>query len=149
MNASFFDFQRLDFSCGPACLRMLLRARGTEVTEEELVMQCLADPHAGTDARRMSQVLRRHGIGSRLSRRLTKRDLLGFSRDGTHVILNYREPGEEVGHYALLAHAADEGVTLMDPTHGPDFFLPWKEFLPRWYGHRSPLKDRGRGIILS
>ena len=144
-----FFRQKTDYTCGPACIRMVLAASGKHISEQPLAKLAHADKVKGTETRDLRRVLQGQNMQVRLTRKLMRDELVKLLNDHRLVIINYRMPVEEVGHYALAIGVTKEGIILHDPSRGPKFTLSWNEFLPRWYGYKSPYKHQGRGIVIA
>jgi hypothetical protein len=113
--------QEDDWSCGPATIRMMLRVAelpdpGNTVLKNELH----ATPRSGSSTRTMEEVLRARSSAMKVrcedgaSLELL-RDLL---REGWIIAIQFREPEEGVGHYALVEGISPHAVQFCDPMHG-------------------------------
>lgn len=139
--------QETDWTCGPACLRMLLAARGIRVSERRLAAACNTTAAKGTSPRDLARAARAWGCVLRLSARLRIADLRRLLARGVPVVVNYREPSEEVGHYAVAVALGPRTITLQDPCNGRHFRLPIAAFRRRWYGHENRSTNGGRGLF--
>lgn len=126
---------------------MVLGYYNIEVSEKQLSKQAHANSRDGIHAVDLAQVLRTYGLKTILTRRMNQRMLEQLIARDIPVIVNYRMPKEEIGHYAVAVDYSKKTITLADPELGPRYTMLWSEFLPRWYGHRSPYKTQGRGIV--
>lgn len=142
-----FFAQQTEYTCGAASMRMLLAMAGIRRTEKELARDAKATKAAGIDAPRLATTLRRHGLPVVLTRRLRTTGLKDLLKKKVPVIVNYRMPGENIGHYGVAYGLSANGVIIADPTLGPRLTFSWKEFKGCWYGHRSPIKGAGRAFV--
>ncbi len=140
--------QQTTYTCGPAVLRMLAGALGRPVSERRLSRLCLTSAKRGTPNTVMA-ILGKALLGVRTYPAATWKQLESALEHGHPVVVNYREPGEEAGHYAIAVGLNDEAIVLFDPWHGPRFSLPVEEFRQRWLGHRTRRADRGWMMVLA
>lgn len=137
MEIPFFK-QETDYTCGAACVRMILASFGIKKSEKELAKIMGSSSRTGTWNRqfpilaeelKMSYIVRRHATPNDV-RRMLKR---GFS-----LVISFFDPKEKVGHYAVVKSATASKIFLIDPWHGPNESYSWKEFLPLWKSSLDP-----------
>lgn len=139
--------QETDYTCGAACMRILLEGQGVILPEKTLAKEALASKESGIDAVMLPRVLKKHGFPSRLTRRMSERELQKLLSKEIPVIVNYVMPKERVGHYSIAVGATKTAIEILDTDLGTIISMPWTVFKKLWYGHRSPIKNRGRAVI--
>lgn len=141
-----FHLQRADHTCGPAALRMLLAFHGIRRSERELERALGTTEATGTTRRALIRCMRDAGFRVRAGVMIMD-DLETALASGHPVLVNYVEPSEEVGHFAVVTACDASTVTLADPWNGERFSLSRRAFSSRWYGHRTRDPRRGWGMI--
>lgn len=136
--------QQRDWSCGPACVRMVLRYFGEDVSESDLIEALSASDRDGTSPERIMQHLRARGLAVRQRRKADIRWLQLQASARTPVLVACQDwahkPGRtdyahswDNGHYAVVVAASPETVTLCDPSSKrPRRHIPAADFLARW-----------------
>lgn len=148
ISVPFFR-QKTEYSCGPACLRMMFAYHHTRVGEEVISESAGTNPRTGTARAAMLRAARMHGFVCRMSSNGTWSDVLQSLKEGMPVLINYREPSKEEGHYALVTGIRGDRVLLNDPWNGHPFSLPINELKRRWLGHRTREKNIGWMMTVS
>jgi predicted double-glycine peptidase len=135
------------YTCGPACLRMVLAWAGKSAVSEKQIARLVGTrPATGTTRRAMIGYLRKLGLSGSSLTKGTVADLRAALGGGTPIIVNYLEPFENEGHYAVAVGVDGTNIILHDPDHAAHFHMPLIAFAKRWLGHRS--KDKKRGWML-
>lgn len=135
-----FRWQQRDYTCGPASLAMCFAHQGAYVPERTLIRAAATTAADGTSHRGMIAAARRAGFHCYVRVHACVRELAPLLRRRLPVIVNYIEPSEETGHYAIVTGMSWRTVSLHDPWNGRDFRLPLRDFRRRWIDgeHRAP-----------
>lgn len=131
--------QLQDWSCGIAIYQMTMMALlSQEVGEAEGIKVLGTVPGSPTDNSRLVEVLASHPeldvreYSANLNPQLfsaTPQSILAPHLERKSVtIINYIEPEEGVGHYAIVQDVKETGIILADPTYGPHYFVDWSKF---------------------
>ena len=138
------------WSCGPACVNMLLRYYGVTESEAYLVDALQANERDGTAPEAIRRFL--VGRGFRTSRRGTLADLANAIKRGRPVIVDYQDHGPrgvnyadawDHGHYAVCVGVSETHVMLCDPSSKrPRRHLKTADFLARWHDIGFGLKPK-------
>lgn len=126
--------QWLDFTCGPVVLQMVLKYFRIPITRWRAIQLCRTARTTGTARRNLVAAVRSFGLHVHVHTNGTIRELEALTRRHVPVIVNYREPAEEEGHYAVVVGVTKKSIVLHDPYHGPHFRLTHAEFKQRWHG---------------
>lgn len=122
--------QETTYTCGPACMRMLLSAIGIHRKERTLARALRANKNTGTHEKNFVQYS--HDklkieyfsfIGATLEdikKRLKEYVVMICFRDG------------EVGHYAVVRKIGTKYITLADPGNGDYYKVELAEFSHKW-----------------
>jgi len=138
--------QSSDHTCGPASLRMLLRFHGIARTENTLAAALRTNEARGTNRADMVRIARAEGLRVRAGG-MTLEELRRETAAAGPVIVNYVEPHENVGHFAVALSVSEAAVMLADPWHGEEFALSVDDFSARWLGYKTRDPRRGWGMI--
>ena len=108
--------QETKFSCGPACLRMVLAALGTFKTEEELrlLSQCTEE---GTLPKDLVDAAKQLGFDARLEK-YSDLDKLKLELDASHypiVSLRVRSSPNVSRHVVVVVEISESGILVFDP----------------------------------
>jgi predicted double-glycine peptidase len=126
--------QQNDYYCGPTTVQMILGAHGIKQSQQALAKTMGTEPYSGTGRRALAKPLRGNGFRVRMKIHASTEEIRRLIREGWSVIVNYIEPEENIGHYALVTDVTPTHVVMHDPTHGPNFRIPRHSFLRRWRG---------------
>lgn len=134
--------QNTPYTCGPACLRMVLAAHGIVEPESTIAEAVNCTPEAGTSPANMAKYLRSKGFTAYGRRMLELADIKNGIKRGRLYIVCYQAwagPGVDYpttwshGHYAVVTNVAPHRVTLADPSaKKPRIHIEPYEFLSRW-----------------
>lgn len=129
--------QRLEFTCGPAVARMVLAYHGISVGSVRAWWQTHANQRTGTSRHNLTQMLRSYGLRVHAHHDGTLTEIRNWLTQRVPVIVLYREPLDNEGHYAVVIGCTAQSVVLCDPYHGPQFRLSQATFRRRWLGSRA------------
>lgn len=131
MNIPYYK-QKTDYTCGPACLKMVFEYLGEKTTKRELAAILNTTPEAGTHTDEMSRVARAHGFAAFEKRDASLEDIKDFISRDHPVIVDFIEPGEEERHFSVIVGFDENNFIFNDPWHGEGFTMPIDEFEKRW-----------------
>ena len=139
--------QETEYSCGPACLRMVLEAYGLSKTEGELreLTNCTV---LGTTAWDVVLAARALGFPSTRKYTVNLEELREQIISGLYPIVfvraRLRLDLRRQEHYAVVTAASETQVELLDPWRG-ECSIPTEEFLQDW---SRPVSDPPRGLTI-
>ena len=131
-------YQSSDDTCGAACMRMVLESIGIRKSERELtkVMDIKSVGFAGNgqftriaESFRLSYIVQRHA---------KVQDIVRLQKDGYRIIVNFIDPEENIGHFAVVKSTDKKFIHLLDPWHGPHQKLPLSVFKKNWKSMFEP-----------
>lgn len=126
--------QWLDFTCGPVVLQMVLKYFRMPISRWQAIRLCQTARATGTTRRHLVAAVRSFGLHVHAHGNGTIAELRKLTGRNVPVIVNYREPADNEGHYAIVVAVTARSVVLHDPYHGPRFRLSQREFMRRWHG---------------
>ena len=131
MKIPFFE-QETDYSCGAACLRMVLGAFGIRKSEAVLMNVLEKKGEPGTPNRSLPEVAEKFKLNYVVRRNASIADVKWCLGHGFGVIVSYFDAIEQVGHFGVVKKIDSKKIHLLDPWHGPLCCYSLKEFLPNW-----------------
>jgi predicted double-glycine peptidase len=132
-----FRKQKLNYTCGPVSVHMVLAHFGFRVEQADLIVEMKASPKTGTTHKNMVKALRKRGLHVFESSHWTIDELKRRVALGHPVIVNYQEPDEDASHYSVVIGYSNSRVILHDPWNGREFTLSDQEFCDRWYNYST------------
>jgi ABC-type bacteriocin/lantibiotic exporter with double-glycine peptidase domain len=81
----------------------------------------------------MLRVARQFGFVCHENRHGTIQNIRRFLARDIPVIVNYIEPSENIGHYAVVVDATTHELILNDPQNGKNFKISIPDFEKRWH----------------
>jgi predicted double-glycine peptidase len=133
------DFPRVlqerGYTCGPACLRAVLRYYGVRKSETFFAELLGTTKESGTAEPNIISLAKALDILVLCSEDFNLSDLAKYVRDGHPVLVTYVEPVEEESHYGIVIDVTEEYVRLREPSSNSDVFMERGDFLKRWYGY--------------
>lgn len=129
--------QNTDYTCGPASLAMALSFLGKHRSELSLSRLALTNEDTGTTHSNIVRVAKDEGFVTEVKRGASLGDLKTVVRLGLPVIVNYTEPFENVGHFAVVVGFERGNIILNDPANGKGFQLSETNILRRWKSGNS------------
>lgn len=119
--------QRTNYSCGPACLSMVLAFHGKTLDEQTLIRRTGTTPEDGLSPAGIARFLRKSRYSHKQQQRMTLSLLGAYLERGWPVIVAYQawphKPSEtdlgrswDHGHYSVVVGIRDARVCLVDPS---------------------------------
>src|SRR3989344_5528693 len=123
--------------CGPAVLKMILEFYGIRKSEKELAILAGTSLNAGTDEKKMQQVLRDFGLTTALKDNASLNDIKRYLNKSTPVIVDWFTRGRKDdsdsaiadGHYSIAVGLDKQHIYLQDPEIGKLRKIKRKDFL--------------------
>jgi ABC-type bacteriocin/lantibiotic exporter with double-glycine peptidase domain len=136
--------QKTLHDCGAACLQMIFEYFGKMKTQEELSKALCAGPDIWVTNEDLETIAQNEGLHTRSMTGATIEDLKGFIEKDIPVIINYIDPDNQEGHFAVVVDVTHMYIVLNDPWYGKDFPLPLSYILANW---RSYEGDRPQWLL--
>lgn len=111
---------------------MVLRCFGSRVTQTSLAKILGTTRAHGTARHRLATPLRTFGLSPVVSRNGSFPTIVRSRRAGALVIVNFVEPRENEGHFAVVTGLDARNITLNDPWEGKGHRITRSEFLRFW-----------------
>src|SRR5215470_11963845 len=125
--------QEHDYSCVPACLRMLLAYNGIYKSEDDLIYACNSWPD-GTKVSDLVEAAKGFGFEETSRERLTLDELRDAIREESFPIVYIATP---IVHSVLVV-AIEDFVEVLDPAHpSGEYKIALKNFLEQWGAQRN------------
>lgn len=124
--------QRASYTCGPASIKMVFRFFGLKLNDEELVRSLKATKSNGTRHMALINLARKKGFYCFVHENSSLNTIKHFVDIDLPVIINYIEPSEDEGHYAVVTGYKKGRLIIHDPWNGKHFSLSYGDFQKRW-----------------
>lgn len=144
-----FYRQKNAFTCGPASLQMLFAFFRKAVPQAKIAERTAATESYGTRHQNMIDEALKEKFFCYVNNNSTINEVKYFIDTGLPVIIDYVEPSEEEGHYAVVFGYSARYIFLNDPWNGKNFRLPIGEFNSRWYDYHQSHKFKKWIMVVS
>lgn len=134
--------QIADHTCGPAALAMMLAYWRKPASQQQLIRQVQTTEYSGTTRKNLIRAARAAGLYTHSHSNASYAELRSLVQQGIPVLVNYREPEENTGHYGVVVAATASHLLIHDPYHGPAFKMPTALFQRRWHGTHHSVNRR-------
>lgn len=124
--------QKWAYTCGPASVQMIFAYWKKRLTADALERRLKTSRKSGTGRRMLVKVARHEGFRVQFSTGGTTAILKKYLAAGIPVIINFVEPSEGEGHYAVLTGVSGTFITMNDPWSGKGSKMAVREFIGRW-----------------
>lgn len=131
MDDPYYE-QEQDWTCGPACMRMVFERAGIKKTEKQLIKLMHTTPAKGTSTREFPLLAEKFQLNYVVNRNSSIDELVGSYRDGYNLILCYYYRPEGEDHYAVLKGIDNSYVYFLDPWVGPEHKYSVNYFMSIW-----------------
>lgn len=144
-----FYKQKKDYTCGPAVLKMVFGFFGIRVKESELAKLGKTNHTNGTNHEGLIYTIRKKGFYCYVHEHASINQIKHFLDLKLPVIVNYIEPKDEEGHYAVVVGHNSNHLILNDPYNGPKFKLTIEDFEKRWRGKHTNHNSKHWLLVIS
>lgn len=124
--------QTTEYTCGPACLRMVFEHFGKSMREEDLAVLLDTDTEVGTITDEMPRIVVAQGFSVFEKKDASMGELEDYIGRGVPIIIDFIEPSEEDRHFAVVVGFEEADIILNDPWNGEGFRMSSEEFERRW-----------------
>ena len=131
MEIPFYE-QENYWTCGPACLRMVLGSMGIKRTEGQLARFLWTTKKGGTRQKEFSRVAEKYKLNYVVMRDVSIDALVDASDDDFRIITCYHLPDEDIDHYSVFKKAGSKYIYFLDPWFGPEHKYEKKYFKDIW-----------------
>jgi predicted double-glycine peptidase len=132
--------QKNAYYCGPAALEMVFDYFDGWRPQEKLAKDAKTNEEEGTHNSEMIRVATENNFYCYVNDNSTLFEIRHFIELGLPVIVNYIEPAQEEGHFAVVSGITRRNIILNDPWNGHNFKMMWPEFLKRWHNKKNTHK---------
>jgi len=145
-----YEAQKQFNSCGAAVMKMLLKYKQQDISQDELIKELEIDLIGYTKKKNMREILDKFSIKHKEYaeevihknvEELVRKNLLELVNDPLELLLRRLDCGDvcvinysvgEEGHY-VLAHSYDlSNIIIHDPAFGPDQKISKEDLVSRW-----------------
>lgn len=134
-NSIKYFRQTTSYSCGPACLRMILSLLGKNIAEPELIDRC-GTTLFGTTCNQIRDAATNLGYQSESFKELEESNITNFIKESVPLIalIDASElyGGMPSGHFVVVLAIEDEIIIYHDPIMGDNLSTDINSFLNAW-----------------
>ena len=145
MKVPFFK-QHTDYTCGPACMKMVMKYFGKEFTEEHLKKLMKTKKKDGTEHSALVNCTEKKGFNYRVHKNSTINQIKYYIDKELPVIINFIAPDGN-GHYAVVTEYKKDKLILNDPYYGKKTEIKNNDLEKKW--HSEGKKTKRWMIVLS
>ncbi|MHB9019254.1 MAG: C39 family peptidase [Minisyncoccota bacterium] len=139
--------QHTNYSCGPTSLKMVLEFLGDKKSEKILIKKARTNKTTGTKHKWMIETAIKEGFYCYANSNSSLHEIKHFLLLGLPVIIDYTEPSENIGHYAVVIGYKKNKMILNDPWNGKNFLISEKDLINKW--HDNITKSHGWIMAIS
>lgn len=126
--------QEKDYTCGPACIRMVAAYYGIRRTEHYFEKIMNTTDTKGTHTANMQEGARSMGLDSYARTHVSIREIQNSILSGFIPIVLYFYVPEKEGHYAIVKKISRGRIFFIDPYAGANHSYSIRYFLKIWHG---------------
>lgn len=127
--------QTTSYSCGPACLRMIVSAFGKETTEDELIELC-GTTLFGTTCNQIQEAAINLGFYAETFVQISKKEVVNYINDKLPLIALVDAAelygSMPVGHFVVILELKQKIIIYHDPAIGANQKIHANTFLNAW-----------------
>lgn len=127
--------QETNYTCGAACMRMVLAAMGIKKTEKQLANLLQTNKKIGTWHKNIPELAEKYLFDYTIVREAKFSNLKEYSKNGWHTIVCFTR--ESVPHYAVVKKVSFHRIYLLDPYYGPEVSFTRRQFKKKWHDHEN------------
>lgn len=129
-----------DSRCGPACLKMILRYYGQDISEQEIYEKVGCSWENGCTTRDMAKYAASLGYNVFIKENCTIQDLKHYIDQGTPVIIDWFSPAYDIfdnsipdGHSSIVVGVDVDYVHILDPLAYEIRSVLHRDFMRVWF----------------
>lgn len=124
--------QETTYTCAVATLRMIFDFLGVENHKGELMKVLNPDEKEGVHHSKIIDFTQEVGLYSYVNNEATLDEIRFYLEEGFPVVVNYLNPSDDEGHYAVIIGFENDNFILNDPWNGEGFLISFTDFEKRW-----------------
>lgn len=134
-----FYKQEQEYTCGPACMRMILASKGINYSEKELEVLMETIPelslNGGTKCAAFSKVAKMFNLDYVLGENSNIEMLKKLLNEKAIVVILFMQRSNigDYGHFSIVRKISEDKIYLADPDEQDNFPMKLSEFLQEWY----------------
>ena len=142
MNHIPYYKQEKSWTCGAACMKMILESFGIKKTEKQLAKSLETNKVIGTWEFELPELAERHKLTYVVERNGTIKDLRRYLREGFRIIVCYYLLKEKTAHYSIIHDINRNYIHFLDPYFGENHKLKLDYFKRTWKSDPIHEKDK-------
>ncbi len=135
-----YNHQKTDYTCGPASIEMVLKFFGFKESEIRLAHEAHTKKKTGTGHEQMINLVRKHGFYCYIQKDSNIHTIKHFITRGFPAIINFKNPTDNDGHYAVVVGYSKGKIILNDPWNGKHFNIDDKILNTHWISEQNSKK---------
>lgn len=134
--------QQTSYTCGPACMRMVLASLDIKKSENQITKLLGTNKIRGTNHRDFVSLAEKYKLRYSVNREATIDELKYYAKNHYKIIVCYFHPKDKEGHYAVVRKITPSKITLLDPIDGPNKIYSLNYFRKIWSSRKTFNKER-------
>jgi len=129
MKIPYFK-QETEYTCGAACVRMILASMGVKKTEKQIVNLLKTNKRKGTWHKMIPKLAEKYKFDYVVERNGKMSDLRNYYKKGWKIIICYLS--DKIPHYSVLRKINWHSIYLFDPAFSPNHWYFINNFKRIW-----------------
>ena len=150
------NFRQSRAMCGPACLKIVFRFFGRQVSGRQIAKACRTSSNTGTTGSNLVKAAQRFGFDAELVDHSDFRTIAKWLRMGVPVIVDWMSTISSgrgcapmaCGHYSVVCGLDSEYIVLQDPAIGRRRRVSRSSFLRVWYDFKLLFPKTADDLII-
>ncbi len=118
INPIKFSEQETEYTCGPACMRMILSSLNLNKSEKQLVKELRTNKVSGTKHKNLFRFAKKKKWSYVIGNNAYLDELKNLMKKDYFIIVDYYIPSQKTNHYSIIKKITKERIYLIDPYFG-------------------------------
>jgi ABC-type bacteriocin/lantibiotic exporter with double-glycine peptidase domain len=139
--------QKTDYTCGPACVRMILANFKIKKPEHILSKELKTSKKRGTLTKELISLFKKYNFQAISHKNSSLGEIKNLLSQNYLIILLHYIPSEKLDHYSIAKKITNTHIFLLDPYLGKNHSYKLKEYSKIW--HSDPRFEKKKKWFLA